>query len=178
MSATTTKRKGIGGHARPVRGATDIWLTPPEIVRALGDFDLDPCAAPPPRPWDTVRDHIALPDCGLTAPWRGRVWLNPPYSEVSAWLDRLSSHGSGTTIVFARTDTRWWSQLVWGCASAVHFLNYRPHFHRPDGTRANGNSGGPIALVAYGDRDAEILLRKSREKVFGGRCFDLREAST
>lgn len=28
---------------------SDIWLTPPHILDALGPFDLDPCA-PDPRP--------------------------------------------------------------------------------------------------------------------------------
>lgn len=166
------KRRGIGGHTRPVQGATDIWLTPPGIVRALGDFDLDPCAAPPPRPWDTAKDHIALPGNGLVAPWRGRVWLNAPYSEIERWLERLADHGRGTTIMFARTDTRWWHRLVFGRASAVRFLAGRPTFCRPDGTPGKGNSGGPIALAAYGDRDAEFLLACA----LGGRCFDLRDA--
>lgn len=26
---------------------SDEWYTPPEIIEALGEFDLDPCAAPP-----------------------------------------------------------------------------------------------------------------------------------
>jgi len=33
----------IGKHERPNKGATDIWLTPLEIIDALGPFDLDPC---------------------------------------------------------------------------------------------------------------------------------------
>jgi hypothetical protein len=36
--------QGIGGHHRPYRGQTDEWLTPPEIIAALGQFDLDPCS--------------------------------------------------------------------------------------------------------------------------------------
>jgi hypothetical protein len=63
--------------ARPV-AATHIWLTPREIVTPLGPFELDPCAAPSPRPWPTAVRHIELPECGLTAKWEGRVWLNPP----------------------------------------------------------------------------------------------------
>lgn len=43
------KRNGIGSHTLPNNGESDIWLTPPEIVGALGHFDLDPCAAPDPR---------------------------------------------------------------------------------------------------------------------------------
>ena len=35
--------KGIGGH-QSARMKTDEWLTPPSIIRSLGEFDLDPCA--------------------------------------------------------------------------------------------------------------------------------------
>ena len=42
-------RTGIGSHTRAVRGRTDDWLTPPEIIAALGRFDLDPCASPSRR---------------------------------------------------------------------------------------------------------------------------------
>lgn len=38
------RNSGFGGHERPFRGDTDEWLTPPHILRALGDFDLDPCS--------------------------------------------------------------------------------------------------------------------------------------
>ena len=36
--------QAMGGHHKPNRGASDRWLTPPDIVQALGPFDLDPCA--------------------------------------------------------------------------------------------------------------------------------------
>lgn len=35
-----------GIHTKPYDGETVEWLTPPEIVRSLGVFDLDPCAHP------------------------------------------------------------------------------------------------------------------------------------
>ena len=35
----------LSSHQRPHRGATDVWLTPPHMIAALGPFDLDPCAA-------------------------------------------------------------------------------------------------------------------------------------
>jgi hypothetical protein len=86
---------------------SDVWLTPPEILDALGD--LDPCAAPEPRPWSTARLHYWTPrHNGLLEPWRGRVWLNPPYSrEAVRWLRRMAAHGDGIALTFARTETTW-----------------------------------------------------------------------
>lgn len=57
--------------------ASDEWYTPPYITKALGEFDLDPCAA---RGWITAKNHLYKEDDGLANEWHGRVWLNPPYS--------------------------------------------------------------------------------------------------
>src|SRR5579859_729831 len=75
--------------SRPI-ASTHTWLTPPEIIQALGLFDLDPCAAPSPRPWPTASRHIELPEDGLAAKWHGRVWCNPPFgAHTAAWLARM-----------------------------------------------------------------------------------------
>jgi hypothetical protein len=86
-------RMGIGGHHRP-RGLFDTWLTDRAILQSLGKFDLDPCAAPDPRPWDTADRHIALPEDGLSIDWTGRVWLNPPYHRdlIGAWMEKMANH--------------------------------------------------------------------------------------
>jgi hypothetical protein len=100
------KGKGIGGHTAPNKGEFIIWLTPPSILQFLGRFDLDPCAAPSPRPWPTATQHIELPEDGLSLPWAGRVWLNPPYDEtLDKWMERMAAHKSGIALTFARTET-------------------------------------------------------------------------
>lgn len=65
------QKGGIGSHTKPNQGETNTWLTPREIINALGPFDLDPCAAPSPRPWSTAMIHVELPDDGLAIPWGG-----------------------------------------------------------------------------------------------------------
>lgn len=149
-----------GSHpykSRPV-AVSHVRLTPPEILAVLGPFDLDPCAAPSPRPWPTAARHIELPEDGLAAEWQGRVWCNPPFgSHTGPWLAKMARHGNGIALTFARTDTRMFHQHVWPYASAILFMRGRPHFHLSDGTRMNGNSGGPIVLTAYGQANAEAL---------------------
>lgn len=49
---------GLSAHQK--NGGHDEWLTPPEILRALGEFDLDPCA-PVVRLWETAA-RLALED--------------------------------------------------------------------------------------------------------------------
>ena len=140
---------GMSSH-QSARMKNDEWLTPPEILRSLGAFDLDPCS-PINRPWPTAADHYTVADNGLAKPWFGRVWCNPPFGrEAITWLDRMRAHGNGVALIPARTETAMFYQTVWGHADAVCFLRWRPHFHYVDGRRAPFNSGAPIALVAYG----------------------------
>ncbi len=150
-------RKGIGGHRNPHKGATDEWLTPPELVRVLGPFDLDPCS-PVKRPWDTAKMHYTINDNGLAKPWAGRVWLNPPYGPATGkWLARLADYGDGIALIFARTETRMFFMNVWNKADAVLFMEGRIHFYRPNGTKSLHNSGAPSVLVAYGSKNAQCL---------------------
>ncbi len=151
--------RSMGSH-QSARMASCVWLTPPEIIAPLGSFDLDPCAAPEPRPWPTAAEHIALPRDGLAEVWSGRVWLNPPYGPptiIGPWLRRMARHGKGTALVFARTETALFFETIWRRATALLFLEGRLHFHYPDGRRAAANSGAPSVLCSYGHEDADVL---------------------
>jgi len=106
----------------------DEWLTPPEIVKALGVFDLDPCA-PVARPWDTALNHFTIEDDGLAQPWFGRVWLNPPYGDAAPdWLKKMTGHNVGTALTFARTETAMFFDSIWDKAHAVKFIKRRLTF--------------------------------------------------
>ena len=150
---------GMGTH-QSASMLSDEWLTPPEVLAALGPFDLDPCACSIPRPWPTAARHYTREDNGLTKPWAGRVFCNPPYggpSVVGPWMRRMADHATGVALIFARTETELFHETVWQRASGVLFLKGRLFFHRPDGGRAAANAGAPSCLVAYGASDAERL---------------------
>ncbi|MBN9214664.1 MAG: adenine methyltransferase [Microbacterium sp.] len=156
----------MGSH-QSAAAETTTWLTPPGIIDALGTFDLDPCAAPSPRPWPTADRHLELPTDGLAADWEGRVWCNPPYgAQTWAWLSKLATHpGGGIALIFARTETSGFVREVWGKAAGVLFLHGRLHFHA-DGRRAAANSGAPSCLVAYGSWAADRLRGADLEGTF------------
>ena len=79
----------------PTVAGTEVWLTPPHVLDALGPFDLDPCASVD-RPWDTASNHFTEEHDGLAQDWQGRVWCNPPYGpKMKHWLKRLSEHEGG-----------------------------------------------------------------------------------
>ena len=135
------------------------WLTPPEIIRVLGPFDLDPCA-PVNRPWPTASNHLTIEDNGLLVPRKGFVWCNPPYgAEASAWLGRMAEHGNGIALIFARTETATFFDHIWTKATALLFLRGRLSFYHVDGTMGAA-AGAPSVLVAYGLR-AQVRLRSS-----------------
>lgn len=151
---------GIGGH-HSNRPLTEDWLTPPSIIAALGgsgSFDLDPCASVG-QPWPTARRMITIEENGLACEWRGRIWMNPPYSahKVGRWLGRMSAHNRGIALIFARTETSSFFRYVWSRASALLFMQGRINFHLPDGRRASKNAGAPSVLCAYGRDDADVL---------------------
>jgi hypothetical protein len=151
----------IGGHHSAAAKST-TWLTPPGILDALGtweDFDLDPCAAPAPRPWPTAwRMNAEADGDGLAMEWEGRVWLNPPYgAAVGLWLAKMAAHGKGTALIFARTETESFQRHVWGQAHGLLFLHGRLFFHDRHGVAASHNAGAPSVLCAYGVDDMDRL---------------------
>lgn len=150
-----TSQLDIGFAVDRTTGKED-WLTPPEIVRALGPFDLDPCS-PVGRPWDTATTHYTVLDNGLAKPWAGRVWLNPPYGDkTAAWMERLAKHGNGIALIFARTETGTFFPWVWDHADALLFVRGRLSFYTKEGRRG-GTAGAPSVLIAYGSENARRL---------------------
>lgn len=129
------------------KGQTDTWLTPLWIIEALGnDFDLDPCGF---TGHPTAKKSYCLPEIdGLYEKWSGKVWLNPPYSDLEIWLDRLANHGRGTALVFARTDTKWLQKhLRW--AESVYFMRGRVKF-LTENFQTKSNAGTGCVLLSYG----------------------------
>ena len=134
----------------------ETWLTPPELIKALGKFDLDPCC-PPEMPWKTATKMISLPVDGLAEKWEGRVWLNPPYGRKTFdWLDKLAETKSGIALIFARTETIGFHRSVWSKAHSVSFFKGRLKFHKECGAVAN-SANAPSCLVSYSEEDTVII---------------------
>ena len=148
----------------------DEWLTPPSILRALGPFDLDPCA-PIKRPWDMAARHYSVTDDGLSKPWEGRIWLNPPYgAETFKWMEQLAKHRNGLALIFARTETRGFHSEIWDKAHSVFFFKGRLRFFHVTGKRG-GTANAPLCLVSYSEADtADIMQAQARGDVQGRLC--------
>ena len=142
--------------------AASDWLTPPQLVKRLGNFDVDPCACPG-MPWKLAHKVYTPPEDGLSLPWgegrSSRVWLNPPYgAHVGNWARRMAAHGNGIMLLFGRTETQAWQEHIWPRADAILFPIGRVHFCLPDGNRALSGTA-PSSLIAYGRNNVEALLK-------------------
>lgn len=139
------------------RAGSQEWFTPRYITKALGNFDLDPCASNDRDAPEHAARNIRQPHDGLVIDWHGRVWLNPPYGrQTGAWLKKMALHGNGIVLVFARTETQAFFDHVWGKATGIFFFRGRLNFlHRIDGEVVEGdNAGAPSVLIAYDSGDS------------------------
>jgi len=141
------------------------WLTPREIVEALGPFDLDPCFSSP-RPWDTAKNYFTEEDDGLAQKWEGFVWCNPPYGEhTERWLAKMSEHKRCIGLIFARTETKMFRKYIWEKAKAVLFMYGRISFYHVSGEKAGMSAGAPSCLIAWDTEGVERLRRYTNGKL-------------
>jgi hypothetical protein len=76
------------------------WYTPSRYIelarQVLGEIDLDPASNELAQSWIKSKTFYTATDDGLSKPWYGRVWLNPPYTGVGAWVDKaIAQYDSG-----------------------------------------------------------------------------------
>lgn len=143
--------------------STDEWYTPKEIIDSLGEFDLDPCAPLFPL-WNTAKVMYNKNDDGLTKEWKGRVWLNPPYSRplIELFVKKMAEHNNGIALLYNRCDSKMFQDVIFETATAMLFMRNRIKFFRPDGTRGGSPGCGSI-LIAFG-QDNAIALKNSKIK--------------
>lgn len=134
--------------------AVDDRGTDPTFIATLeerfGTFDLDVAAAAHNAKAPT---YYTREDDGLTRPWFGRVWCNPPYSDCGAWVRKAwdewgwdTFDGTKTPELIAmllpanRVEQGWWQDHVEPYRDRpdsplrVEFLRGRMRFDRPDWT--------------------------------------------
>ena len=115
-----------------VATTTDDWYTPRWIFDAADiTFDMDVAA-----PMDLDMQHVpanrylTAVDDGLTTPWVGRVWCNPPYSGSTPWVEKWAAHDGEGMILVPAVKSRWVGTLL-AAAEALTLLTVE--FHRPGG---------------------------------------------
>lgn len=134
---------------------TDDWLSPPEIIDALGSFDLDPCT-PIVMPWRTAAARFTIIDDGLFQQWFGRVWMNPPYSKLLPWMHKMSEHGNGVVLLPSKTDTKAFHTHIFPKADSIFFFQGRLTFLSLAGIKMY-RAPFMSCLVSYGEQNADAI---------------------
>jgi len=137
------------------------WETPQTLLECLYrvfQFDLDPCSPTRHRRSAPVKAtmHYTVQDDGLSLPWYGTVFVNPPYGrDLPDWIAKAHTevrHGNTQTVVAlvpARTDTHYWHEHIAGHAT-VFFLRGRLRFGN-----SKQSAPFPSALVIWGSTEEQ-----------------------
>lgn len=109
-----------------------------DALNAEFRFTMDPC------PLDGDGNGLSL----LFCKWRGeRVFCNPPYGpQIGEWLKRGQEAELAVYLIPARTDTRWFHELVLPKANEIRFVKGRLKF-------GGAKTGAPFPsmIVVYGN---------------------------
>lgn len=142
--------------------ANDELYTPKYIFDALQlTFDLDPCS-PIKGAVVPVKQTYSLPFDGLSAPWFGLVWMNPPFSKPSPWVDRWLDHNNGIALLPMGGNARWLNKM-WQSEASVVVLPPNVPFTNTIGEQKTIMYR--IALWAIGDVSYQALVRSNLGKV-------------
>ncbi len=142
-----------------------MWETPQDFFDKLNKefhFTLDACATSE----NTKCEKFYSPEIdGLSQPWDGIVWCNPPYGRnIWRWVlaASVASGARGSTVVMllpARTDTKWFHDYIYGKAE-IRFIRGRLAFEvggKPvvDGNGKTMNAPFPSMVVIFRPPEGE-----------------------
>jgi phage N-6-adenine-methyltransferase len=132
---------------------SDEWSSPRELVEpldaAVSGFDLDPCSGAESSPF--AAETYTAADDGLSQPWQGDVWVNPPYSEMAEWTGKAVTEAAqdrtDTICYLCKGDssTDWWQKAAWA-AEVICAVDHRLEF-------GDGGNSAPFAshVVVFGE---------------------------
>jgi len=138
---------------------SDGWYTPQWMVDAarttMGSIDTDPATCAAAQAIVQAETWYTAAENGLTQPWSGHVWCNPPYSNPMPWAERMvalyqsGAIGAGMMLVNCTCSPKW-ARLLWRQANAVCLLSSRIDFWHPSKSNANGSYDRDSALFYFG----------------------------
>ena len=113
------------------------WYTPKQYIasarKVMGAIDLDPASSKEAQKIVKETKYYDINVNGLTKEWKGNIWLNPPYSNVKLFVDKLldSTFDQAIVLVNNATETEWFARLA-ERASAMVFHTGRIRFATPE----------------------------------------------
>ena len=142
MNAAASSRPQLFDSDLPesITPTSDDWYTPRKYIEVAREvmqgIDLDPASSVLAQNIVKAGHYFTLDTNGLNHPWHGRVWLNPPYSRPSKFVDKLISEchagriEQAIILVNNDSETGWFHDLL-NTAVAVCFPQGRIPFLSP-----------------------------------------------
>ena len=141
---------------------TDEHFTQPWVFEKLGvKFDLDVCAPCGGVEWIPAEHTWCIQNDALQQNWYGRVWMNPPYSKPTPWVDKFIANANG--IALLPVTRGMWFDRIWEAADGVVLDKYNSKFVRPNGSSRQVTFR--TAFFAIGQDNVEALHRLDLGKV-------------
>lgn len=143
----------------------DQWFTPAEIVEkareVLGTIEVDPASHDIAQEVVKAERYFTQENDGLTKPWVGKVWCNPPYSAalIKKFTTKmlaeykLGNMTEGIILTNSGTDTLWNIPLREGVQA---YTEGRLAFRLPDGTFKGKGSRGSC-FTYFGNNHKKFL---------------------
>jgi phage N-6-adenine-methyltransferase len=134
----------------------DEWYTPADYIEAarkvMGSIDLDPASCDLAQTVVQADVYLTKAENGLYMQWiRENVWLNPPYSNPAAWVEKaIAWHRSGRQAVILvnnATETEWFQSLL--KFYPVCFPERRIAFWRHDQKGVTARQGQAIFYLGH-----------------------------
>ena len=141
----------------------DEIYTPQWLFDAMGVvFDLDVATAEHPLIGVPTKNKYTKEQDGLIQSWFGFVFMNPPFSKVTPWIDKWLEHGNGICLVPLSSNGRWVNKL-WDSEASCMYLPANMVFNGADGRKVKMR--WRTAMWAIGEKGVEALLRSGIGKV-------------
>ncbi|MGC2785549.1 MAG: DNA N-6-adenine-methyltransferase [Roseiarcus sp.] len=181
VEGMTTSAPSAPGYSETEYSGENEWFTPAKYIEmareVLGEIDLDPASHAIPQQTIRATTFFTIADDGLKQPWRGRLWLNPPYCRelIAPFVDKLvSEYASGAVeqailLIHNYTDTTWF-QAAARAAQVICFPCGRIHFVAPSGDECALRHGQTFFFFGRDDRafrrvfaDVGLIMRVDAE---------------
>ena len=133
----------------------DEHYTPPNLIKiarkTMGEIEVDPASSDIAQETVQAQKYFTLERQITDSDWRGKVWLNPPFSKISDWVNLLVGHFSDgnvtEAVLLTKLDcrTKWFARLM-SAANAFGMVRGNVRFSQAANTAQFG-----VALWYFGE---------------------------